>query len=132
MPDQNADLESSVETTDVRPHGVKNIHAPDFKTIYTNNAAFGTTVFDLSITFGEISDVDQSGPEPVAVVTQYARVVMSPIHAKILAYVFQKQVEAYEKRFGSINIPGSPLMASEVAKRAEPSGQPAPIARPND
>lgn len=121
MPEENIDIDATVETSAVRPHGFKNIRVPDFKTIYTNNAAFGATVFDLSITFGEISDVDESGPEPVAIVNQFARVVMSPIHAKILSYVFQKQVEAYEKRFGPINIPTGPLMASEVAQGAEPA-----------
>jgi len=114
MPDEPVQVESSTHT----PYGFKNVKAPDFRTVYSNNASFGTTLFDITITFGDIVDVEMSAEGLLAVVNQSTRVVMSPVHAKIFALVFAKQVQEYEQKFGPIAIPQEPFTTKEAEAAA--------------
>jgi len=109
MPEQNFVEEEGEHTTSE----IRNVSDPDFKVVYSNNAAFGMTLFDISATFGELIDVDTSTGKPVAVVNQQVRVIMSPIQAKVFASVFASQIQRYERQFGPIHIPVGPISTKE-------------------
>jgi hypothetical protein len=74
-------------------------HRPtSFSHVYSNNASFGITFFDLSITFGEVL-VD--GPNAMHVEDRVT-VTMSVEHAKALANALEDVLTNYEKGHGPI------------------------------
>ena len=79
------------------------VKSPDFRSVYCNNAMFQSGVFELAITFGEIMEVDQEAK--TATVEQKVRVVMAPLHGKLLAAALMQQLKAYEATFGELKIP---------------------------
>ena len=74
--------------------------SPDFHSVYANSARVRTSFYDFSIVFGEISAVDDKLEREERV-----QVVMSPQHAKALLKVIEKNVAAWEERFGAIELP---------------------------
>jgi hypothetical protein len=115
--------EVSQESQDASPIALRNVKSPDFRTIYTNNAAFAISLFEFSITFGEISEVEETAQGRIGIVNQSLRVVMSHLHAKLLLIALAQQLQNYEQRFGEVVIPpGIQLMGSTapVGKKQEP------------
>ena|SRR5947208_11041102 len=89
--------------TEPTPPQAKNIKAADFRSIYSNNAAFQVGLFDYSIFFGEVVGV---GLERESItVEQKVKVIMSPLHAKIFVFTALQQLQALEKQWGTIEIP---------------------------
>jgi hypothetical protein len=80
--------------------------AEDFKSIYSNNAQFTMSPWDVVFVFGE----NQSVKDNILLVEQKMRVVMSPQHAKIFSQVLSDQVSKYEQTFGPIPVPVQPPM----------------------
>jgi len=91
------------------------VKAPDFKHIYSNHANFVTGVFDFSIIFGEIVEIDKA--KQIAKVEQRVRIAMSPIQAKLFVSSFDQQIKAYEKNFGEIKMPD--VLKASVQQAAE-------------
>ena len=77
------------------------VQAPDFKSIYTNfvNAAFSP--LDIFLILGEAMGV---GPDGKPTVLQRAKVIMSPVEAKIVAAIFAQTVANFEKQYGKIEV----------------------------
>jgi hypothetical protein len=98
------------------------VKAEDFRSIYSNNVGFQTGPFDFSLTFGEVTEVDQS--RQVGTITQRVRVTMSPLHAKLFAILMAAQIKGYQQSFGEIKIPAdvlTPQASPEVRSQASES-----------
>jgi len=95
---------------------VNNIRDKDFRSIYSNNAAFQVGIFDYSIFFGEVVAVDQSGESMT--VEQRVKVTMAPLHAKIFVYSAVQQLRAYEKQFGEIKVPEGLIVGPPLTSNA--------------
>jgi hypothetical protein len=91
-----------------------NTRASDFRSVYSNNANFNTTLFDFSIIFGEVIEASQIDERSGTVtVEQKVKIIMSPLHAKIFIGTLVGQLQAYEQRFGEIKIPDETLGARQ-------------------
>jgi Protein of unknown function (DUF3467) len=75
--------------------------AADFRSIYTNWVQASHTPFDISLTLGEAVSVDANQFE----VEQSARVVFSPLEAKIALVMLAGTIKAFESSFGTIVVP---------------------------
>ena len=85
----------------------ENIKAPDYRTVYANNAVFQTGPFDFSFIFGEVMEINAE--RPVGIVHQRVRVTMAPLHVKIFMLLLAQQIRGFEAEFGKINLPSSIL-----------------------
>lgn len=45
-----------------------------------------------------------------------ARVIMSPLHAKMLQYALAQNLATYERQFGEVKLPQKPSLADELFK----------------
>jgi hypothetical protein len=66
--------------------------------IYTNHIRIGQTVYDIRITFGEITEVTEERFE----VTERMQVTMSWLEAKILSEFLSSNIRVFEERNGPI------------------------------
>ena len=71
--------------------------------------------FEFAILFSEITQNEKNE----IFVDQKARVVMSPLQAKVFTLLMAKNLHDYESRFGEIRMPEG-LMAQTSAAEAEP------------
>lgn len=81
--------------------GLMKFTEEDSISIYTNsvNLAFG--YYDFQLLFREqYPSFDGEETE----YSNYARIVMSPQHAKILNMILEKNIALYENEFGDINV----------------------------
>jgi hypothetical protein len=76
--------------------------AEGYITIYANNVQLTASVFDFSLTFGEITDEKQDDKN---VISQKARVILSKEMTKVLAVLLGRNVSAYEEIYGEIVLP---------------------------
>jgi hypothetical protein len=65
---------------------------------FTDSVNFMTNIYGITMEFGVMQPNDQP-PIPKA------RVKMSPQHAKIMSLLLRKNVQAYERRIGTIILP---------------------------
>jgi|SRR3990172_11212339 len=74
---------------------------PDF---YSDSVQFEINVYGVTLEFGQVQKLPRSfqgkvPPRPVV------KVHMSPQHAKVMAKLFVKNMQAYEEQVGKIPIP---------------------------
>lgn len=79
---------------------LKYTKAIDFRSIYSNNAVMLTGFFDVNMIFGEVQGVENEA----LLVEQKVKLVMSPAQAKIFCLLVWQQINAYEDRFGKLEI----------------------------
>ncbi len=84
--------------------------ATDYRSVYANNATFESSAFDIGITFGEILGIEGDR----LIVEQHVKVIMSPLHAKLLFNVFRNTLKQYEATFGEIKPPTLKAAEPEV------------------
>lgn len=90
--------------------GDQNILRIDPPTFYANNVALKTSLFDMTMEFGVIADVQGD----TLVIKNVATVIVSPQHAKAIAVLLANHVEQYEKKFGALpNPPPQPISTAE-------------------
>jgi hypothetical protein len=70
------------------------LDAPDTGVSYTNGITVGTTQWDFVLDF-QVSVPVQGNPQPTS--QPVSRLVMSPMHAKVLVEVLQQAVKAWER-----------------------------------
>jgi Protein of unknown function (DUF3467) len=93
----------------VRPENINNVKSTDFRTIYSNNASFNHSAFDVSFIFGEIAGIEG---EKITV-EQRVKVTMSPRHAKLFAMILIQNLQNYEHTIGPLPLPAgltAPIM----------------------
>ena len=66
--------------------------------VYTNHIRIGQTVYDLRVTFGEITEVTEEKFE----VTERVQVTMSWLEAKVLSEFLSGHIRIFEERNGPI------------------------------
>ncbi len=84
--------------------GGQHILRIDPPTFYANNVALKTSIFDMTMVFGVMAEVQGD----VLAVTNVATVIVSPQHAKAIAALLTNHVEEYERQFGALPTPLSP------------------------
>lgn len=77
--------------------------APDYKSMYINFVQAGYTPFDIGLLVGESAGYTVDGGKHF--VEFKAKLVMTPLEAKVLAKIIGRTLEAYEKQFGVIEVP---------------------------
>lgn len=91
--------------------------AADFKSFYVNWAQAATSPFDVVVVFGEGTPDGTGGME----IEQKARVIFSPLEAKMVAYILTKTLRQYETTFGEIKIPKQ--VAAQVRELMPPKNE---------
>jgi Protein of unknown function (DUF3467) len=91
--------EDQASTTILKEEDIQRSDA--FRSYYSNHTTFNVSAFDFALTFGEILNAVDGH----LYVDQKVRVVMSPLHAKILAHIMSSNIATFEKQFGEIKIP---------------------------
>lgn len=79
----------------VAPQPPRNQRSEDFASVYSNNVAFETSLWDLRLIFGQL---DQA----VGVVDQHTAVTIPWTLAKLALYHLECQLAAYEIIYGKI------------------------------
>ena len=78
-----------------------NIHMPkDLTPVYANVAFISHSLAELVIDFAQVLPRSPRG-------TVQARIVMTPMHAKMLQLALAQNLANYEKQFGEIRLPHS-------------------------
>jgi hypothetical protein len=116
MPETEDQTSPSIET--LLPRNFTHVKSPNFRSIYSNQSAFGSTAFDFNMTFGEFKEFNPDTKK--VIVEEQARIVMSPLHFKIFAFTCAQQLKLYEDNFGEIRIPTGGGVMAEVGGREVP------------
>jgi uncharacterized protein DUF3467 len=103
------------------PTGEQNINVSELETtnpdnvrpVYSNHAGVQVSTWDIRIMFAEITPV-VGGNE----IQQRANVVMTPAHAKALAYLLAQHIEIYEQANGEIPWPPKAAGKSAAARKS--------------
>ncbi|MBN1956542.1 MAG: DUF3467 domain-containing protein [Anaerolineae bacterium] len=102
------------------PHGMKiNIEMPpDLEATYANFAIISHTHSEIIIDFARVlPNMPKS--------RVHARIVMTPVHAKLLLQALQQNLERYESQFGEITPPsGGSDLAHQFFGGAKPPEKP--------
>jgi len=91
--------------------------APDFKSIYVNWAQGTASPYDVLLNLGESAPDGSGGIE----VELKARVVFSPLEAKMVALILAKTLREHESQFGTIVIPRN--VALHLQELLPPKGE---------
>ena len=95
-----------------RPKTIENIPSvigPHYTAFYCNNIGYAMSAIDIVLVFGEVVN---TGTE--VFVEQRSRVTMTPVQAKILRDMLNRQLERYENVFGAIKIPEGLAEAAQI------------------
>jgi Protein of unknown function (DUF3467) len=104
MSDKPGNLSEQIKHLDsaqAKPNELVNRRDANFRTIYSNNSKFAVSPFDFAMILSQVTESEKGE----VYIEQQARVVMSPLHAKIFAFVLSQNVMNFEQRFGEIHIP---------------------------
>jgi len=88
---------------------VKRTKAPEYVTVYSNNAEIQLTPWDFRIRLGHI----QQATENLLEIEDVAAIYMSPPHMKAFVEAASQNLAKYESLFGPI------LDPTEIAKKSE-------------
>ncbi|MEM7331358.1 MAG: DUF3467 domain-containing protein [Chloroflexota bacterium] len=81
----------------------------DLEAVYANVAILSNTAAEIILDFGQILPHMPTAPVK-------ARIIMSPIHAKMLHARLGQQIASYEQQNGEIKLPQSLDLASQFFK----------------
>ncbi|MDX1616588.1 MAG: DUF3467 domain-containing protein [Candidatus Promineifilaceae bacterium] len=87
----------------------------DLEAVYANVAFISHTPAEMVLDFAQVLPRSPKG----AVVS---RVIMSPMHAKMLLAALRQNLSKYENQYGEINVPRQPSLADQLF-RFPPPGQ---------
>jgi len=99
-----------------QPPGPK-IHSPeDLQTIYTNLARIAHSPADIVIDFAHLLPGQKTA-------TVNARVLMTPLSAKLLLRALSDNISRYEAAFGEIQMPVNSSLAENLFRPHKPSAE---------
>ena len=78
-------------------------NSPDFRSLYVNWVQTAVSPMDISMVVGEASPIGSGSFE----VEQKARLMLSPLEAKIIVAMLLTAVKGYETQYGEIRVPES-------------------------
>jgi hypothetical protein len=94
-----------------------NIHMPkDLEPVYANVAFISHSLAELVIDFAQVLPRSPRG-------TVQARIVMTPMHAKMLQMALTQNLAKFESQFGEIRIPHTGSTLADNFFRFPPEGQ---------
>ncbi len=79
----------------------------ELEAVYANLAFISHTPAELVIDFAQYLPRMPKGKV-------VARVIMSPLHAKMLQYALAQNLATYERQFGEVKLPQKPSLADEL------------------
>ena len=86
------------------------IDIPDeLKAVYANVAFISHTPAEMVIDFAQVLPRMKKGQV-------MSRIIMSPIHAKMLQLALSQNIAKYEGQFGEIRLPNQPSLADQLFK----------------
>ena len=91
--------------------------AEDIKPLYTNLARIAHSPADIVIDFAQILPGEGKA-------TVQARILMTPLSAKLLLRALQENLTRYEAAFGEINVPHGNTLADNLFKGLQPPEPP--------
>ena len=101
-------------TAPQKPPTGPNIHSPEgLNTIYTNLARIAHSPADIVIDFAHLLPGEKTA-------TVNARVLMTPLSAKLLLRALAENISRYEAAFGEINIPVNSSLAENLFRPHQP------------
>jgi len=105
-------------TTPPPPLPGPTLEVPDgLETVYSNLARISHSPADLVIDFGQILPGETRAKVR-------ARVMMSPLAAKLLVRALAENLARFEAAFGQINVPGNPTLADHLFRPPNPPEPP--------
>ena len=104
-------------TTPQKPPTGPTIHSPEgLSTIYTNLARIAHSPADIVIDFAHLLPGEK-------IATVNARVLMTPLSAKLLLRALAENISRFEAAFGEINIPVNSSLAENLFRPHQPPTQ---------
>ena len=98
--------------------GLPPLEIPDgLEPVYSNLAQISHTPSELVVDFSRILP----GQTRVPVL---ARILLSPVGAKLLLRALAENISRFETAFGEINLPGDPGLANDLFKQVHPPEPP--------
>ena len=88
----------------------------DLEAVYANVAFISHTPAEMVLDFAQFLPRMPKG-------SVMARVIMSPMHAKMLQLALAQNVTNYERQFGEIRMPQQPSLADQLFRFQPPSGE---------
>jgi len=89
----------------------------ELKPLYTNLARIAHSPADIVIDFAQILPGESKA-------TVQARLLMTPLSAKLLLRALQENLARYESAFGEINVPRGSTLADNLFKGLQPPDPP--------
>ena len=89
----------------------------ELKPLYSNLARISHSPADIVMDFAQLLPGENKA-------TIQARILMSPLSAKLLLRAIQENLARYETAFGEINIPKNNTLAENLFKGLQPPEQP--------
>jgi hypothetical protein len=100
-----------------QPSGPKIEIPEELKPLYTNLARIAHSPADIVIDFAQILPGESKA-------TVQARILMTPLSAKLLLRALQENLARYESAFGEINVPRGSTLADNLFKGLQPPDSP--------
>lgn len=89
---------------------------PELQGIYSNAALISNTAAEVVIDFVQVLPRMTKG-------RVLSRVILSPLHAKLLLQALAQNVANYERQFGEIRIPSQPNLADQLFRFPQRGGE---------
>jgi hypothetical protein len=87
----------------------------DLKAVYANAALISHSPAEIVIDFAQVLPRTPKG-------AVLSRIVMSPLHAKLLQIALAQNIGNYERQFGEIRLPKQQTLADQLFKFQPPEG----------
>lgn len=84
-----------------RDASASRVRAPDYRDVYSNSTIVRLSPYDVAVIFGRSVE----GADGQGVSEDQVTVVMSPQHTKAFISVLKETFDAYERLFGTVNLP---------------------------
>jgi hypothetical protein len=105
-------------TTPQNPPPGPTLHSPDgLETVYTNLARIAHSPADIVIDFAHLLPGEKTAKVN-------ARVLMSPLSAKLLLRALSENISRYEAAFGEIHVPVNSSLAENLFRPHQPPEPP--------
>jgi hypothetical protein len=88
----------------------------DLKAVYANGALIGITPAEMVVDFVQVLPRTPKGQV-------MSRVILSPIHAKLLQRALAHNVANFERQFGEIKLPTQPSVADQFFRFSQPGDE---------
>ncbi|HSH05180.1 MAG TPA: DUF3467 domain-containing protein [Anaerolineae bacterium] len=90
----------------------------DLEAVYANMALITHTPVEIVLDFAQILPRMPAGNGQVK-----SRVIMTPVHAKLLLRALTQNIANYEAQFGEIKVPNTPSLADQLFRFPPPNNE---------